>query len=244
MTVAISSQYVSCSSPFDDMPTLCRATCMTTLSIIDRIRTMLDELAHKDGQKTTAQKIGMDQGSLSKFIGGKKKSVSAETLLEAFDALGFKVLSPEEQRCPPTVCDMGDYALVPKVRAKAGAGSSLITDGEATGMYAFRKDFLKRIGLEGNSDLVLFDVMGDSMEPTILDKDTVLASKRETDPKGGQIYVIRVDDELLVKRILREPGKLIVKSDNPEHGSFEIDLAAPSPNFEIIGRVRWQGRVY
>ena len=205
---------------------------------------MLGELSDKDGQKATAQRIGMDQGSLSKFIGGKKKSVSAETLLEAFDALGFKVLSPEKQHCPPAVCDMGDYALVQKVRAKAGAGSSLITDGEEVGLYAFRKEFLKRIGLDGNNDLVLFDVMGESMEPTIMHKDTVLASKRESDPVSGQIYVIRVDDELLVKRILREPGKLIVASDNPAHRSFEIDLAAPHPNFEIIGRVRWQGRVY
>lgn len=172
------------------------------------------------------------------------KSPGADVFLEWLEKLGFDLVAPEEQHCPPTVCDMGDYALVPKVRAKAGAGSSLITDGEATGMYAFRKDFLKRIGLEGNNDLVLFDVMGESMEPTILHKDTVLASKRETDPVSGQIYVIRVDDELLVKRILREPGKLIVSSDNPAHRSFEIDLAAPNPNFEIIGRVRWQGRVY
>jgi phage repressor protein C with HTH and peptisase S24 domain len=139
---------------------------------------------------------------------------------------------------------MGDYALVPKVKARLGAGSSLITDGEQAGLYAFRKDFLRRIGLDGNGELALFDVMGDSMAPTIQHMDTVLVSMRETEPVNGQIYAIRVDDELLVKRILRTPGKLVVKSDNPAYESFEIDLAEPSANVEIIGRVRWQGRVY
>ena len=159
------------------------------------------------------------------------------------DLLGFKLLSPDE-RPAPTICDMGDYALVPKVKAKLGAGSSLITEGEQAGLYAFRKDFLRRIGLDGNGELALFDVMGDSMAPTIQHMDTVLVSRREADPVSGQIYAIRVDDELLVKRILREPGKLIVKSDNPAYGTFEINLAEPSASVEIIGRVRWQGRVY
>lgn len=195
-----------------------------------------------DTRAQCAEKCGITSADLSRWLNKKRRPLESIGVL--LDALGFKVLSPEEQHCPPTVCDMGDYALVPKVRAKAGAGSSLITDGEEVGLYAFRKEFLKRIGLDGNNDLVLFDVMGESMEPTIMHKDTVLASKRESDPVSGQIYVIRVDDELLVKRILREPGKLIVVSDNPAHRSFEIDLAAPHPNFEIIGRVRWQGRVY
>lgn len=189
-----------------------------------------------------ASKTGVEQKSLDKFIKGDSVGLNTKTLLKIMEYFGGEIVLPGDIK--PTVCDMGDYALVPKVKARLGAGSSLITDGEQAGLYAFRKDFLRRIGLDGNGELALFDVMGDSMAPTIQHMDTVLVSMRETEPVNGQIYAIRVDDELLVKRILRTPGKLVVKSDNPAYESFEIDLAEPSANVEIIGRVRWQGRVY
>lgn len=189
-----------------------------------------------------AAKTGVEQKSLDKFIKGESAGLNTKTLLKIMEYFGGEIVLPGDIQ--PTVCDMGDYALIPKVKAKLGAGSSLVTDGEQAGLYAFRKDFLRRIGLDGNGELALFDVMGDSMAPTIQHMDTVLVSRKEIDPASGQIYAIRVDDELLVKRILREPGKLIVKSDNPAYGTFEINLAEPSASVEIIGRVRWQGRVY
>lgn len=189
-----------------------------------------------------ASKTGVEQKSLDKFIKGESVGLNTKTLLKIMEYFGGEIVLPGDVQ--PIACDMGDYAMIPKVKAKLGAGSSLVTNGEASGLYAFRKDFLRRVGLDGNGDLVLFDVMGDSMAPTIYHMDTVLVSRRETDPVSGQIYAIRVDDELLVKRILREPGKLIVKSDNPAYGTFEINLAEPSASVEIIGRVRWQGRVY
>ena len=198
------------------------------------------------GKKADVMRIvGASKPTFYRALGENGTPPSAATFFEWLEALGFKLVAPDEKSYPPpTVCDMGDYALVPKVKAKLGAGSSLITEGEQSGLYAFRKDFLRRIGLDGNGELVLFDVMGDSMAPTIQHMDTVLVSRRETDPVSGQIYAIRVDDELLVKRVLREPGKLVVKSDNPTYGTFEINLAEPSASVEIIGRVRWQGRVY
>ena len=89
---------------------------------------------------------GMNQGDISKFINGKKKGLSAGLLESVLAGLNGRIVFGDE--CAPTICDMGDYAMVPKVRAKLGAGSSLITEGETDGLYAFRKDFLKRIGLE------------------------------------------------------------------------------------------------
>jgi hypothetical protein len=205
------------------------------------LKMIRDAIESYGSQQGVADAAGIPQSTISKVLGGK--GVHLETMCKMLDSLGARLLGPEE-RPTPMVCDMGDYALVPKVKAKLGAGSSLVTDGEQAGLYAFRKDFLRRIGLEGNGDIALFDVIGDSMDPTIQHMDTVLVSRRETDPVSGQIYAIRVDDELLVKRILKEPGKLIVKSDNPSYGTFEINLAGPSASVEIIGRVRWQGRVY
>lgn len=213
------------------------------MKTIEDIRARFLELSKTVFNSTNdmALKTDVEQGSLQRFLKGDT-ALSLPNVMKILEYLGGEVVLPGDIK--PMVCDMGDYALVPKVMAKLGAGSSLITDGETSGLYAFRKEFLRRIGLDGNGDLALFDVMGDSMEPTIMHMDTVLVSRRECDPVSGQIYAIRVDDELLVKRILKEPGKLVVKSDNPDYGAFEINLAEPSKSVEIIGRVRWQGRVY
>lgn len=215
------------------------------MKTMEEIRARLEELSKTmfNSVNDMAAKTGVEQKSLFRFLQpGTSAGLSLVTFFKILEYLGGKVVFPGDER--PQVCDMGEYALVPKVKAKLGAGSSLITEGDQAGLYAFRKDFLRRVGLEGNGDIALFDVMGDSMAPTILHMDTVLVSMREKDIVSGQIYAIRVDDELLVKRVVREPGKLVVKSDNPDYGSFEIVISEYVTNVEVIGRVRWQGRVY
>jgi hypothetical protein len=215
------------------------------MKTVEEIRDRFRELVHSEFNSVNdmAVKTGVEQGSLQRFLKeGSASALSLVNVLRILEHVDGRVVFPSDIK--PAVCDMGDYALVPKVKARLGAGSSLVTNGDQDGLYAFRKEFLKRIGLEGVSSLVMFDVIGDSMEPTIMDRDTVLCSLREKDPVSGYVYAIRVDDELLVKRIVREPGKLIVKSDNPAYGPFEIKQSEHSTNFEIIGRVRWQGRVW
>lgn len=48
-------------------------------------------------------------------------------MLKILEYLGGKIILPGD--VPPMVCDMGDYALVPKVIAKLGAGSSYSVNG-------------------------------------------------------------------------------------------------------------------
>lgn len=131
------------------------------------------------------------------------------------------------------------YGYVRKVQARLGAGSSLITNGDVAGMYAFRQDFINELGGSADS-LVLFDVMGDSMEPTIPDGSAVLVNMRETDVRSGLIYAIRVEEELMVKRLFKNPGKLVCKSDNEARP--DIIVEGENPDFSVFGRVRWTAR--
>lgn len=132
----------------------------------------------------------------------------------------------------------GDFDFVPHVKAKLGAGYSLETSGEVDGYMAFRKDFLAKIGTP--SRLALFDVIGDSMEPTVWNGDTVLINTADKEIVSGQIFAVRVGEEISIKRLERLPGKVLVRSDNPRHHSFEV--APNEGEFGLIGRVRWIGR--
>ncbi len=74
---------------------------------------------------------------------------------------------------------------------------------------------------------------GDSMSPSLQDGDIMFVDRANTDLHDGEIYVIRVEDELYVKRLVRVPGKIIAKSDNNSYPDFELS----GDNFEILGRV-------
>jgi phage repressor protein C with HTH and peptisase S24 domain len=87
---------------------------------------------------------------------------------------------------------------------------------------------------------------GDSMLPTIEGGDSVLIDRTRKEIYDGRIYCVRVDGQLLIKRLQKiPPHTVIVISDNQKYKSFEVDFSKPQMefDFEIIGEVRWWGRV-
>lgn len=131
------------------------------------------------------------------------------------------------------------FSLVRKVAAKLGAGSSLQTEDDTEGFYAFRDDFLTHLGMKAKP--LLFEVLGDSMEPTLKSKDTVLIDKSEIDIHSGQLYAVGIGEELHIKRVFKQPdGSILLKSDNPAYPSWEIPK---DERPRVIGRARWVGRM-
>ena len=79
---------------------------------------------------------------------------------------------------------------------------------------------------------------GDSMAPTIADGDQIVIDERDTRVSATpEIFVLRWEGALLVKRVSRIAGGLRVVSDNPNYPPFETRTA------DIIGRVVWLARV-
>ena len=198
---------------------------------LQRIRAEIDK--HGRGAAASiARRLGVASSTVTKWCDGTIRTAKVDDFLRYMDALGIK-LEDVFSKFEPGTCG---YGYVRKVQAKLGAGSSLITNGDLEGMYAFRQDFINEMG--GNPDaLVMFDVLGVSMEPTIPDGSTVLVHLRDTSIRSGLVYAVRVNDELLVKRLIQEPGRLVCHSDNPTFGDTVID--GENPNFEVFGRVRW-----
>ena len=127
------------------------------------------------------------------------------------------------------------------MRQKAGAGASLETSGETSGLYAFRNDFISRIGINAHN-AVMMDVIGDSMEPLIQDGDTILIDQHDKDVIEGKIYVVTLGEELRVKRIYKGINGLILRSENTRYPDISV-TTAEMESLVIHGRVRWFGRV-
>ena len=142
---------------------------------------------------------------------------------------------------PASTPDGVDVFFVPKVEARLSAGTgSLVVDGDVEGYFAFRSDWLLHKGAP--AQMVLMSVSGDSMSPTISNGDMVLVNQGQKDVIAGAIYAVGVDDSILVKRLDKQPGKLVLVSDNREaYPPLELDMTdeAVCESVRIIGRVLW-----
>jgi phage repressor protein C with HTH and peptisase S24 domain len=145
----------------------------------------------------------------------------------------------------PPQADPASAGLVPvrRVMVRASAGPGALPDGEREQPYfAFDERWLRALTGSGTGDLSIVRVEGDSMAPTLNDGDDILvdlAGSNEALRDG--IYVLRVEDSLLVKRLAIHPlGKHVtVQSDNPAYPDW------PDCGLEdvhCIGRVIWAGR--
>ena len=123
------------------------------------------------------------------------------------------------------------------VEASAGPGA-LAMDDPAAGVMGFDPAYLKSLGVP-EKFLSLITVKGDSMEPVLSDGDTIMVDSRSMPVREG-IYVLRMDDALMVKRVAPAPGgRLSIRSDNALYPSFP-DVAPDA--VQLVGRVIWAGR--
>lgn len=146
-----------------------------------------------------------------------------------------RVATPTRPRSPGMV-------LVPKLAVGASAGAGASIDGEPVeGEIGFDPKWLRDLGADPRA-LSIIRVEGDSMAPTLGDGDDILVDGGDAAGRlRDGIYVLRMDDVLMVKRIARAPGqgRIAVISDNPHYKSWD-DL--PVSAVRLVGRVVWTGR--
>ncbi len=136
---------------------------------------------------------------------------------------------------------IGSYALMPKDKSKffvpvlnqklsAGYGQYLQEEPQVIG-YMEVPRYLKQFG----ENLALLYVDGDSMEPTLRRGDLVLCDSCGYSGEG--LYAIMRDGDGYVKRVYKDSGKFIIKSDNPLYPTKEEPQ--DSQCLGIVGRVHY-----
>ena len=137
----------------------------------------------------------------------------------------------------------GGLVAVPRLDVGASAGPGAVGGGEARlGRLGFDPLWLRRLGIADPERLSLIRVEGDSMAPTLSAGDEILVDRGDAAERlRDGIYVLRVDEALVVKRVARSPagGAVSVRSDNPAYPGWpDCDPAA----LAVVGRVVWVGR--
>ena len=126
---------------------------------------------------------------------------------------------------------------VPKVMARlcAGGGSFEI-NANPMAKYTFPHAWLAKMGTP--SSMVFMDVVGDSMEPGILDGDMVLVDQSNININAHGVFAVGVDDALFLKRVQRRNGGLALVSDNQLYSPMEL-YQDELDSFRVLGKVVW-----
>lgn len=160
---------------------------------------------------------------------------------ESVEALAFRATA----RVEGVIARFDDYVFVPyyDVPVSGGDGAAAL-DEPPKAFNAYRKNYLQKRALLGHN-LAEFPVKGYSMADELSNGDTVLVDRGITDIVGGDIYVIRQGDDLLVKFLQKLPGGdvQVISKNSEVYPPYVIKASAfESGEAAVIGRVVRQGR--
>ena len=217
---------------------------MSTTIVDAAFRSRLTQVIHSFGSVVTlATAVGVSDNAIYKWLSGRgQPSVANLVALARAARVSVEWLATGEEishsgQAVARAAEHGDFIFMPRSRIRFSSGrEGIMRSEQVVDSVAFRADWIKRVLRADPRDLILIEVTGDSMAPTVEDSDLILADLAEPRFRQDGIYLLRHDGGLTVKRIQRRPdGKILVRSDNPKYESMVV------PSVKIIGRVVWTG---
>ena len=202
------------------------------------------------GQATGDADVVFEKGLISREIEGHKAVLAKRNLSEvdklisefALDHWEFVLAEHKDdeirrQRKRPAVeAEFVQLPVYSEIRASAGTGAAVPGIEQADGVVAFSMPFLRDQGANPERCSIIW-ARGDSMLPTIPDGSILVVDCSQTDVVNGCIYVLNVDDDLLVKRVRRRLDATVeIVSDNAIYPPETI-RAEQLRSLRVVGRV-------
>ena len=121
-----------------------------------------------------------------------------------------------------------------EVSAAAGSGA-LVYDENTVEYMSIPSTLIK---ITHSNDVSIINAVGDSMYPLIDNNDFIIIDLSQKQFLTEGIYVIHIDDTLLVKKLQKIPNGVILVSENPQYKPIELTIDNfTSDNVAIIGKV-------
>ncbi|MEW4468776.1 S24 family peptidase [Parasphingorhabdus sp. JC815] len=204
---------------------------------------------NRDDFSSISRMLGKNPAYIQQYIKrGTPKKLDEEDRrkLAEYYAVDERILGAgKAAKTPSTGAAIGKNMIqIKQLELGASAGPGSLADdgpnGAGHSSMAFGAKWLKQLGTNPEK-LSMITVDGDSMDPTLCDGDDIMVDHSAAErPLREGIYVLRMDDVLLVKRLALLPsGKLSIRSDNIRYPSWD-DIEPQDVTF--IGRVVWTGR--
>lgn len=224
---------------------------------MDEILSRIDDaLARKGLSDAAASKLAVGNYALVKNLRSSRatrpedRRTNFHALQRLADVLGLECYfgPPRDHGPQPPEADPASLAQIPLHEALLAAGHGVENGTEyVSGYLAFRKDWLRRIGLSP-SNAVLARATGDSMQPVIWDSDMLLIDRSKVEPppiarpdrpgRFAPVFALLDDGLAKVKRLqMLDQDTAVLISDNPDYPP----QFARVETLSVIGKVLWWG---
>ena len=203
------------------------------------------------GPTEVARRSGIPLGTLRNYLRGRDMKRAALVSLASATGVTLEWLAagsgpvttaPERdgEEEPVTRADLAPpgFVAIPRYNVEASAGGgALVNHPQIVEYFAFDERYLRMHLRRRPEHLLLIDVVGDSMQPTLRDGDivTVDISPDQT-LEHSKLYVLRVGDNLLVKRVEQRLNSIVLHSDNPRYEPETI-ARTDIDQLHILGQV-------
>lgn len=221
----------------------------TRLEPYDAVRAFVLERAKEVGTdlKALSLKLGKNHAYLHNWITrGTPRRLHADDRVALAELLGVhphRLRDPGEPTPALALSEHPDRVLVPEYDVRVSAGGGFLVGAETMrDEWPFSRRYLVEELRLRPSQLVILEVEGDSMEPTLRSGDRVLVDRSDANPFKPGIYVLWDGAATVVKRLQRAydagPNAVDIVSDNPLHATYRVAVDL----LNVIGRVVWLAR--
>ena len=207
-------------------------------------------------QNIYAKKAGIDPQYISQLKNGSKKGAEATRRAvagamgyeyEAFLILGQQLIEGVPLTVATESATMDAYVPVQETSVIIRPDANHKDEDHEDCEYAFRSDWLQKYG--GSQHKVLIRIIGEAMDPTLKPGDMVMVDKGVNHLIAGQLYLVRLGDTAVVRRVDFMPNRagIVLRSDNPnKHFYPDITIPLPLENKDVdnplLGILIWVGR--
>ncbi|SPT71554.1 DNA polymerase V subunit UmuD [Anaerobiospirillum thomasii] len=198
----------------------------------DEINDLLNKELDKRGwtRYHLAKIAGINRAVFTKFNDGANFSPS--TLVKLSQTLGVSFFDEEQKT--------DDMVYIPSYNIAFGGGDAYEPTYEELSdvrQVGYCRSFFDALNVDPRY-CKRFRVKGDSMEPLILDGDSILVDTSATSIIDNHIYIFVLDGMLRVKRLQKMLNKTLkIISENPDYSTEEIPLEELQDNFVLLGEV-------
>jgi phage repressor protein C with HTH and peptisase S24 domain len=190
-------------------------------------------------QQALADSIDEKQGKIRDIETAKQKiSVDfAKKIENIYNINPWWLLTGEGQMFLQNSVTDQNIAQIPFYNVEGAAGHGCLVNNEHVLEYIpFNKLYIDKVLKTYPKNLSMICINGDSMFPTLISGDIVLVDHSKSKELTDGIYVLRLDNAILVKRVQPLPDNNIkVTSDNKIYESYNLNLS--TENADIIGKV-------
>lgn len=190
----------------------------------------LRPLAAVDGETFEEFKENLDADEHIKYSVPR-----VDTFLHWMESLGVRCLLPQEW-AELNGRKFRDVPTLKVVTPEIGPPMVWESFGKT---FHFRAEWI-----DGFQRPALLFMDGTAMHPTLEDGELILIDRGQTDIRAGKMYAVRIEDTLLVRRVEKKPGTLVLLADNTNHAPTEISSDSIGGTVDIVGRVVWAAREF